>query len=84
MKKQNDNYDTYEKMTNIFLLCREIAQVTAIYKKFIEKIPDRNAKEITVVFDRLFFDYIIINCLFIGCQGLFHLFCLLCISCITR
>ena len=61
MKKQNDNYDTYEKMTNIFLLCREIAQVTAIYKKFIEKIPNRNAKEITVIFDRLFFDYIIIN-----------------------
>ena len=61
MEKQNNIYDTFEKMVNVYLLCREIAQATAIYKKFIEKVPNRNCKEFTVILDRMFFDYIIIN-----------------------
>lgn len=54
-------YNPYEKLVDVFLLCLEVVHVAELYKSYCTEIKDRNKLDITVIFDRLLFDHIVIN-----------------------
>lgn len=57
----NAQFDPYEKLINVFLLSLEVVKINQLYNDFCANIEDRNRLEITVIFDRILFDYIVIN-----------------------
>lgn len=54
-------YNPYEKLVNVFLLCLEVVHVAELYRDFCVEVIDRNKLDITVIFDRILFDYIVVN-----------------------
>ena len=55
------NYDTYEKLLQTWLLCRETVQVYSLYKKFFEQATSKSAGETAIILSNICYDHVILN-----------------------